>query len=92
MKNRMNGSWMLYGATGYTGTLITKEAVRRGHRPIGVAIGNHEQGWFNAEWCYAKSLWEQDEHMEKLLAENNPLRAVKVGELPRYTHKTNGGG
>ena len=25
---------MLYGATGYTGTLIAEEAVRRGHRPI----------------------------------------------------------
>lgn len=34
MKNRVNGSWMLYGATGYTGTLIAEEAVRRGHRPI----------------------------------------------------------
>ena len=22
---------------------------------IGVAIGNHEQGWFNAEWCYVTS-------------------------------------
>jgi len=34
MKNRVHGSWMLYGATGYTGTLIAEEAVRRGHRPI----------------------------------------------------------
>jgi short subunit dehydrogenase-like uncharacterized protein len=34
MQNKMNKSWMLYGATGYTGTLIAEEAVRRGHRPI----------------------------------------------------------
>jgi short subunit dehydrogenase-like uncharacterized protein len=34
MKNRVNGSWMLYGATGYSGTLIAEEAVRRGHSPI----------------------------------------------------------
>lgn len=34
MKNNSNGSWMLYGATGYTGTLIAEEAVRRGHSPI----------------------------------------------------------
>jgi short subunit dehydrogenase-like uncharacterized protein len=27
-------NWMIYGATGYTGTLIAEEAVRRGHRPI----------------------------------------------------------
>lgn len=26
--------WMIYGAYGYTGTLIAEEAVRRGHRPI----------------------------------------------------------
>lgn len=26
--------WMIYGAYGYTGTLITEEAVRRGHRPV----------------------------------------------------------
>lgn len=26
--------WMIYGASGYTGTLIAEEAVRRGHRPI----------------------------------------------------------
>jgi short subunit dehydrogenase-like uncharacterized protein len=26
--------WMLYGANGYTGELIAREAVRRGHRPI----------------------------------------------------------
>ncbi len=26
--------WMIYGATGYTGTLVTEEALRRGHRPV----------------------------------------------------------
>lgn len=26
--------WMLYGATGYTGTLVAEEAVRRGHHPV----------------------------------------------------------
>src|SRR3989339_1052166 len=34
MQNKVSKSWMLYGATGYTGTLIAEEAVRRGHRPI----------------------------------------------------------
>jgi len=28
------GRWLLYGATGYTGTLIAREAVRRGLRPV----------------------------------------------------------
>jgi len=29
-----SGVWMLYGATGYTGELVAREAVRRGERPI----------------------------------------------------------
>jgi short subunit dehydrogenase-like uncharacterized protein len=27
-------SWMIYGANGYTGTLLAEEAVKRGHRPV----------------------------------------------------------
>ncbi|QWY74632.1 MAG: NAD(P)H-binding protein [Ferrovum myxofaciens] len=34
---------MLYGAAGYTGTLIAEEAVRRGHRPLLVAGRNAEK-------------------------------------------------
>jgi short subunit dehydrogenase-like uncharacterized protein len=30
----MRHTWMLYGATGYTGRLIAREAVARGHRPL----------------------------------------------------------
>jgi short subunit dehydrogenase-like uncharacterized protein len=30
----MNKPWMIYGANGYTGELIAREAVRRGHRPV----------------------------------------------------------
>ena len=26
--------WMIYGANGYTGELIAREAVKRGHRPV----------------------------------------------------------
>ena len=29
-----NANWLIYGANGYTGTLIAEEAVRRGHRPV----------------------------------------------------------
>lgn len=29
-----DGRWMLYGANGYTGTLLAEEARRRGHRPV----------------------------------------------------------
>lgn len=27
-------TWMIYGASGFTGTLVAEEAVRRGHRPL----------------------------------------------------------
>jgi short subunit dehydrogenase-like uncharacterized protein len=37
----MRGRWLLYGAYGYTGTLIAEEAVRRGHRPV--LAGRSEQ-------------------------------------------------
>jgi short subunit dehydrogenase-like uncharacterized protein len=33
--------WLIYGATGYTGELIAREAVRRGHRPV-LAARNRE--------------------------------------------------
>ena len=38
-------NWLIYGANGYTGELIAREAVRRGHRPIlggrnGDAVGD----------------------------------------------------
>ena len=29
-----HSTWMIYGATGTTGTLIAEEAVRRGHQPV----------------------------------------------------------
>ena len=29
-----NSTWMLYGASGFTGRMIAEEAVRRGHQPI----------------------------------------------------------
>lgn len=30
----MEKKWMIYGANGYTGELIAREAVRRGDRPV----------------------------------------------------------
>jgi short subunit dehydrogenase-like uncharacterized protein len=30
----MRGTWLLYGANGYSGTLIARQAVREGLRPI----------------------------------------------------------
>lgn len=34
MKNTNNLNWMIYGANGYTGELIAREAVRQGLKPI----------------------------------------------------------
>ena len=30
----MSKPWMIYGAYGYTGELVAREALRRGHRPL----------------------------------------------------------
>jgi short subunit dehydrogenase-like uncharacterized protein len=44
------GTWMIYGANGYTGRLVVKEAVKRGHRPI-LAGRSEEKLWALAtEW------------------------------------------
>jgi short subunit dehydrogenase-like uncharacterized protein len=32
--NGASGVWLIYGATGYTGALVAREAVRRGQRPV----------------------------------------------------------
>lgn len=32
--NNVNSTWMIYGANGYTGELIAREAVRRGLKPV----------------------------------------------------------
>jgi len=34
--------WMLYGATGYTGTLIAQHAVTQGHRPLLAGRNDHD--------------------------------------------------
>lgn len=34
--------WMIYGAYGYTGELVVREALRKGHRPV-LAGRNHEE-------------------------------------------------
>jgi len=34
MSNDSLPKWMIYGATGYTGALMAREAVRRGLRPV----------------------------------------------------------
>ena len=34
MTNTNNLNWMIYGANGYTGELIAREAVRQGLKPI----------------------------------------------------------
>ncbi len=34
MENHSTGRWLIYGANGYTGELIAREAVRRGAKPV----------------------------------------------------------
>lgn len=57
---------------------------QRLQRCIGITISNDVDGWIMAEWAYLESQWMEDPEMEKVLAENNPFRDVREGELPRY--------
>ena len=34
-----NSTWMLYGASGFTGRMIAEEAIRRGHQLSGSLCG-----------------------------------------------------
>ena len=46
-------TWMLYGAAGYTGTLIAQHAVECGHRPVlaGRSAPAVSASWPNASTC-----------------------------------------
>lgn len=98
-KNRVQGSWMIYGATGYTGTLIAKEAVRRGHRPL-LAGRNAEKlrmlaEQLGLEWCAfsledKSTLREATESIDLMLNTAGPFtetcEPIMDGCLAGHTH------
>src|SRR5262245_11414450 len=58
----MTSSWLLYGANGYTGELIAREAVRRGMRPILAGRSKQKIGKLAAELGCPSAVFELDDH------------------------------
>jgi len=55
-------SWLLYGANGYTGELIAREAVRRGMRPILAGRSKQKIGKLAAELQCPSAVFDLDDH------------------------------
>ena len=53
-------------------------------RCIGMSFVAEEGGWDSVEWCFMEYPWHYDEELDRLMAENNPFRDVKVTKLGRY--------
>lgn len=58
----MPSSWLLYGANGYTGELIAREAVRRGMRPILAGRSKPKIAALAAELNCPSAVFDLDDH------------------------------
>ena len=54
--------WLLYGANGYTGELIAREAVRRGLRPVLAGRSREKVGRLAAELGCPSAVFDLEEH------------------------------
>lgn len=60
--------WLLYGANGYTGELIAREAVKRGMRPVLAGRSKHEIEKLAAELKCASAVFDLDDHTSLVCA------------------------
>ena len=58
----MSPSWLLYGANGYTGELIAREAVARGMRPILAGRSKQKIGKLAAELNCPSAVFDLEDH------------------------------
>lgn len=79
----MKDNWLIYGATGYTGTLIAEEAVIRGHQPILAGRDEHRlralAERLNLEW---RAFSLEDEHALMQAADSVHLFLNAAGGFP----------
>jgi short subunit dehydrogenase-like uncharacterized protein len=61
-------SWLLYGANGYTGELIAREAVRRGMQPILAGRSKDRIGKLAAELGCASAVFDLEDHTSLVCA------------------------
>ena len=71
----MTQSWLLYGANGYTGELIAREAVKRGMRPIVAGRSRAKIEALAAELGCESAVFSVDDHTAMVSALNR-VRAV----------------
>ena len=71
----MTQSWLLYGANGYTGELIAREAVKRGMRPVLAGRSRAEVERLAAELGCESAVFTVDDHTAMVSALNK-VRAV----------------
>ncbi len=71
----MTDSWLLYGANGYTGELIAREAVRRGMRPVLAGRSQQAIEKLAAELGCKSAVFDLDDHTSLVRALENQ-RAV----------------
>jgi short subunit dehydrogenase-like uncharacterized protein len=64
----MIDTWLLYGANGYTGELIAREAVRRGMRPILAGRSKAKVHRLAAELGCASAVFDLDDHTSMVSA------------------------
>lgn len=62
----MTSSWLLYGANGYTGELIAREAVRRGMQPILAGRSREKIARLAAELNCPSTVFDLDDHTSLL--------------------------
>ena len=55
-------SWLLYGANGYTGELIAREAVRRGMRPVLAGRSKQKIGQLASDLDCPSAVFDLDDH------------------------------
>src|SRR4029453_4180914 len=58
----MTSPWLLYGANGYTGELIAREAVRRGMRPVLAGRSKEKTGRLGAELGCPPAVFDLHDH------------------------------
>ena len=63
-------SWLLYGATGYTGELIAREAVRRGMRPVLAGRSKTKVEKLAAELGCPSAVFDLEDHTSMISALN----------------------
>jgi short subunit dehydrogenase-like uncharacterized protein len=71
----MPASWLLYGANGYTGELIAREAVRRGMTPVLAGRSKEKIAKLAAELGCKSAVFDLDDHTSLVRALDNQ-RAV----------------